>query len=341
MVHRPEYYIMQLRFLIILLFVSIQAVTAQSYFRDPNWMDQLNLSGALPEKLLSTRTVVFYDYRLTEKELKDTQEYFQRTGIDAIVYYELDIIMAGKDITRAYADMLNKREITNIAFLEKKDTGYRLILTAYNGKESIVDPKQTAWSASHTVLTELLKNLYRTAASVQKKQNLLINDLPEIGPTVNPIMGKRNEFFAIDLKVDPLAVPRFGDEALDKQLEEIFKNNYPLKYKLTDPALTDKELRKQGSLYVLCIVQGRGSALKEVLGYPVTPSESALVSVTYPEAGHQQLKNISSTTTVYKIYFKHIDSGNVFLGTKWDADLTWDQALLNNIRGLKTELKLN
>ena len=109
---------MQLRFLIILLFISIQAVTAQSYFRDTNWIDQLNLSGALPEKLLSTRTVVFYDYTLTEKELKDTQEYFQRTGIDAIVYYELDILMAGKDITRAYADMLNKLEITNIAFLE-------------------------------------------------------------------------------------------------------------------------------------------------------------------------------------------------------------------------------
>src|SRR5689334_2272821 len=158
---------MQLRFLIILLFVSIQAVTAQSYFRDTNWIDQLNLSGALPEKLLSTRTVVFYDYRLTEKELKDTQEYFQRTGIDAIVYYELDILMAGKDITRAYADMLNKREITNIAFLEKKDTGYRLVLTTYNGKENIVDAKQPAWSISNNILTELLKSLYRTASSVQ------------------------------------------------------------------------------------------------------------------------------------------------------------------------------
>ncbi|SKC71668.1 hypothetical protein [Ohtaekwangia koreensis] len=331
---------MQVRFLIIILIISLQSVFAQTYFREENWIDQLNLAGGLPEKLLSTRTTVFYDYTLTEKELKDTQEYFQRSGIDAVAYYEMDILMTGKDITRAFGDFLTKREISNIAFLEKTDKGYRLIITTYNGKENVVDPKQNAWSLSNTILTELLKTVYRTTANQLKKQNLLINDLPEPGPDINPIAGKRNEFFAIDLKVDPLAVPKFGDEALDKQLEEIFKNNYPLKYKLTEPGLTDKELRKQGSLYVLCIVKGRGSALKEILGYPVAKSESALVSVTYPDM-QQQLKNIPSNAQVYKIYFKHIDSGNVFLGTKWDADVTWEQALLNNIKGLKAELKLN
>jgi transposase len=40
---------------------------------------------------------------------------------------------------------------------------------------------------------------------------------------------------------------------------------------------------------------------------------------------------------VYKFYFKHIDSGNMFLGTKWDADLTWQQALINQLRALLLE----
>jgi hypothetical protein len=30
----------------------------------------------------------------------------------------------------------------------------------------------------------------------------------------------------------------------------------------------------------------------------------------------------------------------VFLGTKWDADLTWEEALLNQINGMKAELRL-
>ncbi|HEY9045119.1 MAG TPA: hypothetical protein VIN08_04455 [Ohtaekwangia sp.] len=332
---------MQVRFLIpIFLVISLHTLYAQPYFREENWIDQLNLAGGLPEKLLSTRTAVFYDYTLTEKDLNTVQEYFQRSGIDAVAYHELDMLMSGKDITRAFSDFLEKREITNIVLIEKKENIYRIVITFFNGKDNIVDPKQNAWSASNAILTELLKNVYRTTSGQQKKLNLLINDVPETGLTINPILGKRNEFFAIDLKVDPLAVPKFGDEALDKRLEEIFKEHYPLKYKLTEPGLTEKELRKQGSLYVLCIVHTRGSALKELLGYPMTKSESALVSVTYPDT-QQQLKNIPSNTPVYKVYFKHIDSGNVFLGTKWDSDVTWEQALINHIKGLKAELKLN
>ena len=72
----------------------------------------------------------------------------------------------------------------------------------------------------------------------------------------------------------------------------------------------------------------------------MSKGESALISVTYPN-GQQQLKSFSANTPVYKFYFKHIDSGNVFLGTKWDADLTWEQALKNQIKGFKAELKVN
>jgi hypothetical protein len=54
-----------------------------------------------------------------------------------------------------------------------------------------------------------------------------------------------------------------------------------------------------------------------------------------------QLKNIAANTVVYKFYVRHIDSGNIFLGTKWDADTTWQDALKNFIGGFKAELKIN
>jgi hypothetical protein len=327
------------RLSIIVLLFSFTSFAQSFPYEKGGWIDQLNLSGGLPEKLLGTRSVVFHDYKLSPKEMSEAQQYFQRTGVDAVAYFELDMLMASKDVTRAFSDYLIKREIQNLVLIEKSEAQYRITITLFNGKENVADDKQNAWSVSNTVFTEALKSLYRTAANQLKRTNLLINDLAETDLTINPILGKRNEFFAIDLKVDPLAVPKTGDEAVDKQLEEIFKNNYPLKYKLTEPGLSDKELRKQGSYYVICVVYARAVVAKKLLGYDMTKSESALVSVAYSE-DQPQLKNIPSNTPVYKVYFKHIDSGNVFLGTKWDADLTLEQALLNQLKGLKAELRL-
>lgn len=329
-----------MKILIYLFVILYNPLLAQFATNEKSWVEQLNLAAGLPEKLLSTRSVVFYDYTLTEKELKDIQESFQRTGVDPVAYFELDRLMAGKDITKAFGQYLVKREIANILFIEKHSDGYRVTVTLFNGKETVADTRQAAWSSTNAVLTEALKDLYRTASSQQKKENLLINDIPEVGLQIDPILGNRNEFYAMDLKVDQLAVPKTGDEKADEELAAIFAANYPLKYKLSEPGTPEKDLRKQGLLYVLCVVHARGVVAKDLLGYDVSKSESALVSVTYPES-QQQLKNIPSNTPVYKFYFKHIDSGNVFLGTKWDADLSWQQALLNQLKGMKAELRLN
>lgn len=329
-----------MRFLFLLLVLFTSPVAAQLMAEEKAFIDQMNLWGGLPEKLLSTRTAVFYTYSFGEKELNDAQEYFKRSGIDAIVYFQTDKLIANADVTRTFSEYLIKREISNLVFLEKSENNYRLVITLFNGKENLVDAKQNAWMLSNPVLTESLKALYRTTANQLKKQNMLINDFPETEISVNPIVGKRNEFFPMDLKVDLLAVPKTGDPAMDAQLEEFFKVNYPLKYRLTEPGLSDKELRKQGCLYVVRFIHTRGAAAKELLGYDMAKSESALASVTYPD-GQPVLKNISSNTVIYKVYFKHIDSGNVFLGTKWDADTTWEMALRNQLKGLKLEFRIN
>ena len=84
--------------------------------------------------------------------------------------------------------------------------------------------------------------------------------------------------------------------------------------------------------YVLCYIHTRNVVSKEILGYDMTKSESALASVTFPNDA-MQLKTIPAETLVYKFYFRHIDSGNVYLGTKWDADVTWQEALRNYLKG--------
>jgi hypothetical protein len=295
-------------------------------------------AGALPEAVMIKRSVVLLGRNISAKEINALHESFVRTGIDAVGYFETEIVLAGGDAQRAYSKYFTKREIGCLIFIQKKSSGFSGSITTYNGKDSFADPGQTVWSKESATLNGWSNEVYRTALSSYKKQNLLINDVAEIDLPVKIIEGNRNELFPYDLKIDNLAVPMFNDTATTKELASIFKT-YPLRYQLTDNTIADRDLRNKGFLYVLCVVQGRSAIAKEVLGYTVNRDETAFVSVTYPET-QLQLKNIPADVPVYKFYIRHIDSGNVFLGNKWDADTTWQQALNNFIKGMKQEFKL-
>lgn len=321
-----------------MILFSFFSAKAQIPVGEPELLSRLKAGSNLPEKLLSTRSVVFYPYRMTLKELEMVQDYFERTGIDAVVYLETDLLAAGRDPSVALAEYLNAREIKHIVILDKQD-GYGIYIAEYNNLATLFEEGQSAWHKKQRALDVLLQDLFRTANTSLTRENMLINEFPELSMPLNLFKGRRSDFFAIDLKVDPLAIPKFGNEAMDRELEEIMKS-YPYKYKLTEPGLSEAQIRKDGSYYVLRFVYARDRAAQNLLGYDGTRSQSAIVSVTYPE-DKPQLKNIPANTMVYKFYFKHIDSGNIFLGTKWDADLTWQQALINQIRAFKAELKVN
>jgi len=325
------------RLTIFLLFIFLTA-EAQIPVGEKELISRLNAGTVLPEKLLSTRSVVFYPYNMPMKELEMVQDYFQRTGIDAVLYMENDLLAAGRDPSVSLAEYMNAREIEHIIILQN-DNGYGLYIAPYNNMATLFEPGQPAWYRKERTLDVLLRHLFRLANSALKRDNMLINEFPELAMPVNIFRGRRSEFFAIDLKVDPLAVPKFGDEAMDRELEEIMKA-YPFKYKLTEPGMSEAQIRQDGSYYVLRFVNARDRAAQNILGYDGTRSQSAIVSVTYPE-DRPHLKNIPANAMVYKFYFKHIDSGNVFLGTKWDADVTWQQALINQLKAFRAELKVN
>jgi hypothetical protein len=321
----------------VLILINFGAL-AQLPMSEDQFLSRLQVGGPLPEKLLSTKSVVFYPYTMTLKELESFQKAFKRCGIDAVVYYENDYICAGRDAAVNLAGILTKREIFNLVYLQKQDGLYKIIITAYNQKANFVEQGQPAWTLEHRALDVLTQRLFNTVANAMKSENLLVNDYPETGFGVKAIDGNRNEFFAIDLKVDQLAIPKFGDEAMDKELEEIVKL-YPYKYALTEANLSEAELRKQGYLYVLRFVHARNKVVRNILGYGMTKAQSAIASHMFTENG-QQLKNIPANDEVYKFYFKHIESENVFLGTKWDADPSWQQALMNQLKAFRAEFKI-
>jgi hypothetical protein len=308
-------------------------------FGQPAFPD-LTISTTPPANLLSSRSVALFDYTLTSAELVEFQRGFQRIGIDAIAYFTKDVVTAGKDPLKAYSQYFEERQISFLLLIEKGSYGYRFTATAFNHKPSLADAGQPAWQVSQPKVNELLTNILQDAWRSQKKSNYLINDFPETDITVDIVKGRRQEFYAIDLKVDNLAVPKFGNETMDAALEQFFSANYPLKYKLVDAGSDEQALRRQGFLYVLCFVHTRGEAAKEVLGYDMSKGEKSYASIAYPE-GQLQLKILAKDEVIYKFYFRHIDNGNVFLGTKWDADSNWLDALRNHVLAFKQEAKIN
>lgn len=295
--------------------------------------------GALPETILNSRSVVFYSPNLTTAELNIIHENFAQTGIDAVAYFETDRVFGGEDIELAFYNYFTSREIGCLVIVQKRKEEYQLLISPFTSKENVIEKGQPAWSIEDKSLKEILRQVYSTALNSFKKQNLLISDAPETDLTINVIIGRRTEAFASDLKVDKLAVQKFGDPALDAELAEIMKA-YPLKYELVSNSISEPDLRKQGFHYILRFVNCRGPVAKQLLGYDVNKAETAIVSITTVD-GLVQVKTIPSDVPIYKFYTRQIEFNNVHLGTRWDADTTWQQALKNFIEGMKRELRVN
>lgn len=325
--------------ILVYILLSLPLVCNGQIFTEETLLTRLKSGGSISEEVLSKRSVVLHSYTFTPDQVRSIHENLVRTGIDAIAYFKIDGVLAGGDVIQSYAEYFTKREVANLVIIQKSPTGFTITITSFNGKEDLVNPDQSAWSTQSTSLTEALNAVYRSALASNKKKNLLMNEIPETDLPVKVLDGQRSEIFMYDLKVDNLAIPKFNEPANDRELEEILKI-YPFRFQLVNHTESEKDLRSKGFLYVLCFVHTRGGVAKELLGYPVSKSESAFVSVTYPD-GQVQLKNIPADTPVFKFYVRHIDSGNIFLGTKWDAETTWQQALQNFIKGFKAELKIN
>jgi hypothetical protein len=323
-----------------LIFLVLASFSGQAQER---LISKLKISETAPANLLSTRSLVLFSTDYTMDELNSIQKAFQQIGIDADFYLDADKVLAGMDTERAYSAYFTTREVRFLILLTKSNAGYNLYATEYNNTMEFVTPDQLAWRMSDRKLDDLLARVYRDSWLREKKQNFLINDIPEMDIVVPIVAGRRSELFPIDLRVDQIAIPKQADASVQSEIDTLFKKLYPYpeKYKVVQMPADEKDLLKQGFQYVLLYLKVSGKSARELLGYDMTRNvATAYGSVTYPN-GTPQVKTISADAPVYKFYIKHIRSGNVFLGTKWDADETLVQSMKNHIMGFRTELKLN
>lgn len=293
----------------------------------------------VPDELLARKSVLLFDPELSREYLDQIQKSFQKSGIDVVLHYPLDIPASNDDVNNVFVRYLSARDIRFIILFRKVNESLEFLFTPFNKKSDWVDAGQSAWRVSGPNLPNLLESIQRVASASQKKQNLLIIERPEMELSLNPVTGNRNEYFSLDLKVDRLGIVRSGVKETDDFIEAYFKSNYPFKYKLFDPGTDEKKIRGEGFLYILKFIRCRSSAAMNLFGYDLSRMGHRINAVTY-RSGKQEETSLLAEQTIFKFYFKHLENGNAYMGTKWDGAIDWKEALDNQIQGLKAALSI-
>ncbi len=328
---------MKRSFLIIFLFpFSLAAQTAE----EQQLLQPVNWTTSVPTDLLAARSVVLYQNTFSKAELEETQKYFQKTGIDAVCYFDIAYLLAGYDTRKAFASYFSFRNIKYLVLLQKSGEGYTYVFTTYCGNKDLLDKTSIAWKQTNASQAELLQTVYRFAVSNLKKRNFLINDLPEMDINMAYFTGRINTNFSVEAKSFKTAVPKMDNEKDNAELEAFLKQYYPFKFEMVDAKSEEADLSGRGFRSVLRVLHGRGSLLREVLGYDPTQTSRAIATTFFVD-GVPQIKTILASEPVYKFYIKNTEYGNLFLGTKWDADIIWQDALRNYVMAYRADAKIN
>lgn len=344
----------------------------------------MDYGNDLPAGLLDSRSAVFVSVppknsRTSERGdwkgfATEMHQEFRKMGIDAVMYLNAEDVTAGVDVTEAYSELLNSRQIKNLILLSRvnlkiggnESERVVVVVTAYNGSKTFMSHGQPAWKDQDKDMAKVVKNLGRAVyRSKQEQKNFLITESPEFFTDVDIIKSRRFPSFAGDLKVDKLAVPMYTkveipqnrpggaiNNNIEKEIERynarvesannVLKStlkNYPFAYEMVPFDGDEKKLFQQGFQYVLLNLHSTGYTIRELLNYEVDKSETDYITMKIKD-GKTLLRTIPVNAPVYKFYVKHLATGDIYIGTKWDADETVDEALKNHIDNFKDELKI-
>jgi hypothetical protein len=324
------------------------------------WRSRMNLSesAAISKDMLSTRSVVFvntlpgediFKKRLEWKPICEMMHpYLAAIGVDPVLYYHMQDVFAAREVSLAIAQEMQKREIANLIFVDQsKKSGrdfYTICITDFNGKDSFIEPGQPAWYIDGESLPGMMRPMLRNIESNAKKQeNLLVLEKPEYYKPVGVVKGRRHETYMQDLRIENIAVPeslkgtlalKSGREAqtADPASEvEIIFSKYPYKYGFTDFDFPEEEIRKKGFQYLLLYIHTTAGQARKFLEYRDDSSPETITSMQLQADDSIKTTEMPADATIYKFYIKHIYTGDIYLGERWDAATTWQEALNNHL----------
>ena len=303
-------------------------------------LKQLQINGTLPQTLLNSRSVVLVKApgkaANAKKEpwkavAEKVHQHLKAAGIDAVAYYDWRNVNAGPDATTAFAEAFRQRAIDNLIVVEQKEGNYTLTIAPI-GKEGLIAKGGAAWQQSGAEMGPIVNSLQNAAGQADLKLgNFLIIDTPEYFYTTDIKINKRYFSYALDLKLDKLAVPAYDIFAENgradslSRINSLMKEYYPYQWGVTKTGVDEKDLRlKEGYQYVLLYLHTNAANIRKFLNYGANE-----------EIPLELQADLSDDSSVYKFYIRHIYTGDVYAGTHWDAAKTWEEALKNHLEGLR------
>ena len=341
----------------------------------------LDFTNELPENLLSSKSVVLMQLPPESKTssirsdwkpmAEEAHKVFMETGVDAVAYYFMDEVISGIEVRKSFASEMKARGIENLILLNdlnikikgKETRRFVILITAFNGKPSLMDNGQKAWKTQNKSLDKALTKISKGASRNRMvKENLMIVDYPELFRDIDVITGRRIETYSNSLKSDKIAFSSFAyavipderpggiiNKNIEKEGEQAnlqakANNNrfaqlldtYPFKNGLVPSPVDEQALMNQGYHYVVYLLHTTGMGIKYLLDYDVEEGVSDFITVKQKD-GKTTLRNIPTEAPVYKFYLKHLRTKDVYVGSRWDADETWQAALDNFIRNVKKD----
>ncbi len=299
--------------------------------------NNLQKGTELPEELQSSRTAVFV--KIDQPTVTDSSTWFTLADvfheslvalhIDAVAYYRWRDLVAGIDATSSYFQGLAQRGISQIIILEKQNNLYHIYIAPTDPDDPLLlNESNTAWHTSGSTLETAIENMTVTVNRAGLEiANFLISGSPEYFVDTPIFTKNRFESFQPDLKLDKLAVPLFDatdpenlESREDLDLKSIMVSNYPFEYQLVGVNMSEDLMKKAGFHYVLRYLHGEETTLLTLLDYQ---------EVGEPGPGFR-----------FKYYFKHLITGDIYLGDNWDGRASWQEALQVHLQQMKRSLKV-
>lgn len=331
-------------------------------------------TAQLPEEITSSRSAVVIEVPDSEgvfsvrgdwkKLAKEVHRNFRKIGIDAVTYIHIDDLNAGPQVKSAYLGILSSRKVKNLIFIRQEgevpDERYSLKVAPIHESGEVLHG-QLMWEEESPELDRLFLRLGRQVLRQEtSRTNFLIPEKPEYLDDLSLFNGTRLENYPSRLKSLPVAIAAFQKISVDnvshekvreqiaayneqvdarnKELKEILAL-YPFKYELVDD-VDDDALYQRGFQYVLMPVMSTGKAIKKVLNYQTTKSETDYMATVFDPEGKQKLIKVPVDANVCKYYIKQTIVKDIHTGDYWDPGNTWQEGLKNFILHLRLAFNL-
>ncbi len=304
---------------------------------------------------------------------EEAQKVFKETGIDAAAYYFMEDVISGIEVRKSFAAEMKARGIENLILLNdlnvkikgKESRRFVILVTDFNGGPTLMNNGQIAWKTQNKSLDKALSKISKGASKQRLvKENLMMVDYPELFRDIDLITGRRAETYSNSLNSDKIAFVPFPfaiipndrpggiinkniakeaeeanlrAKANNNQLAELLKE-YPFEYGLSSSPVDEQALLNQGYSYVVYLLHTSGLGIKYLLDYDIEEGVSDYITVKQKNE-KTILRNIPTEAPVYKFYIKHLKTKDVYVGSRWDADETWQDALDNFITNVKKDFK--